>query len=138
MKQLRIMFVCTGNSARSQMAEGLARELGFDACSSGTEPAPMVNPNAVAAMAEKEIDIRHHVPAPFDPEAARSMDVVVTVCGDAEERCPALPPTVRRIHWPLSDPAKAAGKPAQVLEVFRQTRDDIERRLRALALDLVP
>lgn len=138
MKQPRIMFVCTGNSARSQMAEGFARMLGFNACSSGTEPAETVNPNAVTAMAEKGIDIRPHVPEPFDLEAAQSMDVVVTVCGNAEERCPALPPTVRRIHWPLSDPAKAAGTPEQVLNVFRQTRDDIELRLRALAATLIP
>ena len=132
----RILFVCTGNSARSQMAEGFARHLGFDAHSSGTEPAAVLNPNAVVAMAEKDIEIGGQTPKVYDQETAETMDVVVTVCGDAEERCPVLPPSVRRIHWPLPDPARATGSPDDVLTVFRRVRDDIEQRIYVLKQEM--
>jgi arsenate reductase len=130
---VRVLFVCTGNSARSQMAEGFARALGrgrVEAFSAGTEPRGL-NPHAVAVMAEAGIDISRQASKPFSLEVAEGMDVVVTVCGDAEERCPVLPPGVKRLHWPLPDPARAAGSPEEVREVFRRSRDEIARRVAA-------
>ncbi|MBT5876617.1 MAG: arsenate reductase ArsC [Candidatus Latescibacteria bacterium] len=132
-KQLRIMFVCTGNSARSQMAEGMAREMGYDAYSSGTEPATVVNPNAIVVMGELGVDISAHATTQFDLAAARLMDVVVTVCGNAEVHCPVLPVSVRRMHWPLFDPASAEGDSDHVLSVFRRIRNEIKTRLDVLS-----
>lgn len=128
-RSYKVLFVCTGNSARSQMAEGFARKLGYDASSAGTEPAARVNPNAVTVMREKGIDISEQRPERYDPDRAAEMDMVVTVCGDAEEKCPALPPGVRRVHWPLVDPASAVGEEAELLNVFRRIRDEIRDRM---------
>jgi arsenate reductase len=129
-----VMFVCTGNSARSQMAEGFARSLGggrVEAHSAGVEPSRL-NPLAVAVMREKGIDISAHRSKAFDWDLARQMDVVVTVCGHANESCPVLPPEVKRLHWPLEDPAAAIGTDAEVLTTFRRIRDQIESRVRDL------
>ncbi len=128
---LKILFVCTGNSARSQMAEGFARHLGqgrVEAYSAGVEPSRL-NPYAVAVMQEKGIDISGQRSKAFEEELARRMDVVVTVCGNADERCPVLPPGVNRFHWPLEDPAKATGGQAEILAKFREIRDQIETRI---------
>ena len=103
-----------------------------DACSAGTEPALRVNPNAVTVMGELGIDISRQRPVQFDPDRAAMMDVVVTVCGDAEEECPALPPGVRRVHWPLRDPASATGDEETVLGIFRSVRDEISDRMKSL------
>lgn len=129
-----VMFVCTGNSARSQMAEGFARHFGqgrVDAYSAGMEPSRL-NPFAVAAMQEKAIDISHQQSKAFDEDLARRMDVVVTVCGNADERCPILPREVTKLHWPLEDPAAARGTDAEILATFREIRDQIEIRVRDL------
>lgn len=129
-----ILFVCTGNSARSQMAEGFARHLGqgrVEAQSAGVEPSRL-NPFAVAVMREKGIDISGQHAKAFDWELARRMDVVVTVCGHAAESCPVLPPEVTRLHWPLEDPAAATGSEAEIAAKFREIRDEIETRVRAL------
>ena len=133
-----VMFVCTGNSARSQMAEGFARHFGqgrVDAYSAGMEPSRL-NPFAVAAMQEKAIDISHQQSKAFDEDLARRMDVVVTVCGHADERCPVLPAQVKRLHWPLEDPAAARGTDAEILATFREIRDQIEARVRDLVRGL--
>lgn len=130
----KVMFVCTGNSARSQMAEGLARHFGqgrVEAYSAGMEPSRL-NPFAVAVMQEKAIDISHQRSKLFDEGLARRMDVVVTVCGNADKRCPILPPEVKKLHWPLEDPAGARGTDAEILAKFREIRDQIEARLREL------
>jgi arsenate reductase (thioredoxin) len=130
-KPIQLMFVCTGNSARSQMAEGFARHLGegrIKACSAGMEPSRL-NFFAVVAMREKGIDISGHNSKAFDWALARQMDVVVTVCGHAEESCPMLPPEVKRLHWPLEDPAAATGTDAEVLVTFRRIRDQVESRV---------
>ncbi len=127
----RILFVCTGNSARSQMAEGFARHLGsgrIEAYSAGMEPSRL-NPFAVAAMREKGIDISRQQSKAFEEDLARRMDVVVTVCGNADERCPVLPPEVKKLHWPLEDPAAAKGTDAEILATFRKSRDEIETRV---------
>ena len=130
----KVLFVCTGNSARSQMAEGFARHLGggrIEAHSAGVEPSRL-NPFAVRAMQEKGIDISGQTSKAFDEVLARRMDVVVTVCGNADERCPVLPLEVKRLHWPLEDPAAARGTDADVLARFREIRDQIEARVSAL------
>lgn len=127
----RVLFVCTGNSARSQMAEGFARYLGqgrVEAHSAGMAPSRL-NAYAVRAMQEKGIDISGQQSKAFDWDLARQMDVVVTVCGHANEACPVLPPEVRRLHWPLEDPAAATGTEAEMLEKFREVRDQVEARV---------
>ena len=135
----KVLFVCTGNSARSQMAEGFARHLGggrIEAHSAGVEPSRL-NPFAVRAMQERGIDISGHTSKAFDEILARRMDVVITVCGNADERCPVLPSEVRRLHWPLEDPAAARGTDAEVLATFRESRDQIEGRVSALLRELL-
>lgn len=133
-RPVKVLFVCTGNSARSQMAEGFARHYGqgmVDAQSAGVAPSRL-NPFAVAVMREKEIDISGHRSKAFDWDLARQMDVVVTVCGHANESCPVLPPEVERLHWPLEDPAAAAGSEDEILATFRRIRDQVESRVEEL------
>ena len=128
MEPVKILFVCTGNSARSQMAEGFERHFGqgrVEAHSAGIVPSRL-NPHAVRVMEEKGIDISSQHSKAFDWDLARQMDVVVTVCGHANESCPILPPEVRRLHWPLEDPAAATGTDAEILDTFRKIRDQIE------------
>ena len=128
---IKMMFVCTGNSARSQMAEGFARHFGMgrvEAYSAGMEPSRL-NAFAATVMQEKGIDISHQRSKAFDEDLARGMDVVVTVCGSADERCPVLPPEVQKLHWPLEDPAAAKGTDAEILATFRKSRDEIEARV---------
>lgn len=137
--RLRILFVCTGNSARSQMAEAFARALGegrVEAASAGIEPRGLY-PIAVEVMREQGIDISGQRSKPFTEDLAGSMDYVITVCGNAEERCTVLPPQVRRLHWPLEDPAQAQGGPEAVRRVFRDSRDEIERLVRNLVGEIL-
>lgn len=131
--QVRILFVCTGNSARSQMAEGFARTYGFEAYSAGTEPASEIHPTAVAVMSERSIDLSSQSPKMLDIDKARKMEVVITVCGDAEERCPLLPVAVQKFHWPLPDPDRVEGSSDQITDAFKRVRDDIELRVQKLA-----
>jgi len=128
---VKVMFVCTGNSARSQMGEGFARHYGHgrvEAHSAGVEPSRL-NPVAVAVMQEKGIDISGHRSKIFDWDLARQMDVVITVCGHANESCPVLPPEVKRLHWPLEDPAATTGTDAEIMATFRSVRDQVESRV---------
>jgi arsenate reductase len=137
--RIKVMFVCTGNSARSQMAEGFARHYGqgrVEAHSAGMEPSRL-NPYAVRVMREQGIDISGHQSKAFDWDLARQMDVVVTVCGHANESCPVLPPEVKRLHWPLEDPAAAKGSDDEILTTFRQVRDQVESRVRELLRGLL-
>lgn len=131
MSKLHLLFLCTGNSCRSQMAEGWARHFGGEAFaveSAGLE-AHGKNPRAIQVMAEAGVDISHQESTRLTPEMLERADYVVTVCGHADEHCPALPPATRKEHWPLSDPAKATGSEEAILEVFRATRDDIRERV---------
>lgn len=131
----QIYFLCTGNSCRSQMAEGFAHQLlgpDWRIASAGLR-VDGLNPRAVAVMAEVGIDISRQRSKLIDQDFLRTSDVVVTLCGDARDRCPVVPPTVSKIHWPLIDPAQATGTPAEQLAVFRQVRDEIGRRVKALA-----
>ncbi len=130
----RILFLCTGNACRSQMAEGWARFLGGDAVevlSAGIE-AHGKNPRAIEVMKEAGVDISRQASTQLTPEMLRGVDLVVTVCGHADEHCPVLPPGIRKIHWPLEDPARASGSEAAIMAVFRASRDDIRRRVEAL------
>lgn len=130
----RILFLCTGNSCRSQMAEGWARALAcpqIEARSAGIE-AHGKNRGAIAVMKEAGIDISKQESTRLMPEMLDWADYVVTVCGHADEHCPVVPPGTRKQHWPLDDPAKARGSEDEIMAVFRATRDEIERRVRAL------
>lgn len=133
-----LYFICTGNSCRSQIAEGFARALTGDRAevrSGGTEPKGL-HPLAVQVMAERGIDISGQASRAIDPAALQEALVAVTLCGDAEETCPATPAAVRRLHWPLPDPARAEGTPEERLSVFREVRDDIARRVQALVEEM--
>jgi arsenate reductase len=135
----RVLFLCTGNSARSQMAEGFLRHLAadrFEVESAGTEPS-QVNPLAIAAMREIGIDISGHRSKGVDGFLAQPFAYVITVCDAAGERCPIFPGGAQRIHWSLPDPAAATGSVAERLEVFRQVRDDIGARVRRF-IDAAP
>jgi arsenate reductase len=132
-----VYFLCAGNSCRSQMAEGFARDLAGDrleVASAGLEPSA-VHPLAVEAMREAGVDISGHASKAIDPDLLRRAAVVVTLCGEAEESCPVTPPGVRRLHWPLPDPARAAGSPDERLRTFRSVRDEIRRRVETLLRD---
>ena len=134
MERPLLYFLCTGNACRSQMAEGFARHLGGDRWevrSAGLAPS-RVDPRAVAAMAEVGLDISGQSSKAIDPQLLRRSAVVVTLCGEAEEACPATPPGVRRLHWPLPDPARAAGDPEAVAAVFRAVREQIRQRVAGL------
>ncbi|MER3501662.1 MAG: hypothetical protein IMHGJWDQ_001720 [Candidatus Fervidibacter sp.] len=133
----RVLFVCTGNSARSQMAEGVARATGLEAYSAGTHPKDTVHPLAVAVMREKGIDISHHRLKPLDLTFARTMDLIVTVCREADAECAPLPLPVPQRNWDLPDPAKAEGDEETRLNAFRQVRDEMEKRVKALAEELL-
>ena len=127
-----LLFLCVANSARSQMAEGLARaRFGgrVRIASAGSSPAS-VNPFAIAALDEVGIDISAHRSRSVDEIDPASVDLVVTLC--AEEVCPAFPGQARRLHWPLPDPAGGAGSDAERLAGFRAVRDEIARRLETL------
>ncbi|WP_390407801.1 arsenate reductase (thioredoxin) [Lacticaseibacillus jixiensis] len=130
----KLYFLCTGNSCRSQMAEGFARYLAnntWQIQSAGIE-AHGLNPLAVKVMAEVGIDISTYRSKQIDNDYLMHADLVVTLCGDARDRCPVTPPSVKRLHWPLPDPAAAVGDEAARLAVFRQVRDEIQRRVQAL------
>jgi len=134
MSKLHLLFLCTGNSCRSQMAEGWARTLGDDVAevrSAGIE-AHGKNPRAIAVMAEAGVDISAQASTRLDDEMLNWADLVVTVCGHADEHCPVLPPGTRKEHWPLSDPAKAEGDEEAIMTVFRASRDEIRARVGGL------
>ena len=128
---MNILFLCTGNSCRSQIAEGWARQMAgdaFRALSAGIE-AHGKNPRAIAVMAEAGVDISAQESTRLTDEMLAEADYLVTVCGHADEHCPTLPAGMRREHWPLSDPAKATGTEEEIMAVFRASRDDIRERV---------
>ncbi|MDQ5837094.1 MAG: arsenate reductase ArsC [Acidobacteriota bacterium] len=128
----RVLILCTGNSARSQMAEGLLREIGggrFEVYSAGTHPSS-VRAEAVEAMREVGIDISGQRSKSVDEFAGREFDYVVTVCDNAREECPVFPGRTQRVHWSFEDPAEAEGEWAERLAVFRRVRERIGARLR--------
>jgi arsenate reductase len=130
----RVLILCTGNSARSQMAEGLLRHDGgdlFEVSSAGTHPGH-VRPEAIAAMRELGIDITNHRSKSVDEFTDKEFDYVITVCDNAREHCPVFPGAAQRIHWSFDDPAAALGDEAARLAEFRRVRDEIRERLKGL------
>jgi arsenate reductase len=129
---LKVLFLCTHNSARSQIAEGFARALApasVQVWSAGTEPRG-VHPRAIEVMGEVGIDLAGHASKTLDQVPWRECDTVVTLCGDAAEACPALAAEVRRLHWPLPDPG--AAPEAEQAAAFREVRDEIRWRVACL------
>ncbi|MEE3329487.1 MAG: arsenate reductase ArsC [Myxococcota bacterium] len=125
-----ILFLCVANSARSQMAEGWARSLapaGVRVHSAGSAPGAL-NPFAVKAMAEVDIDITEHYSKSIDAVPEATLATVITLCAD--EVCPVYPGDVEKLHWPFPDPADTAGSDKEILEGFRRVRDAIGERLR--------
>lgn len=131
---VNILFLCTGNSCRSQIAEGWARHIGGDAVSvqsAGIE-AHGKNPRAIEVMREAGIDIAEQESTIVNDRMLQRADIVVTVCGHADEQCPVLPPGITKLHWPLRDPARMTGSDEEIICEFRATRDDIEGRVHEL------
>ena len=127
--RLRVLILCTGNSCRSQMAHGFLQS--FDdkilVSSAGTEPAKQINQKAVTVMKEAGIDINHHAPKPVDQYLNDDWDYVITVCGGANENCPAfIGKVTHRLHLGFEDPSEAVGTPDYILSEFRRIRDDIK------------
>lgn len=135
MNKKAIYFLCTGNSCRSQMAEGWAKKyLGdsWNVFSAGIE-AHGLNPNAVKAMNEVGIDISRQTSNLIDQELLNNADFVVTLCGDAADKCPVTPPRVKREHWGFDDPAKAQGTDEEKWAIFQRVRDEIGKRIERFA-----
>ena len=128
----RVLILCTHNSARSQMAEGLLRHLAgdrFEVESAGTE-ATRVHPLAIRAMSELGIDLAGHTSKTLDRSLGQPWDYVITVCDSANERCPVFPGATHRLHWSFDDPSGATGSEDERLTVFRRIRDQISAQLR--------
>jgi len=135
---VKVMFLCTGNSCRSQMAEGLARELGkgvLEPSSAGLLAAG-VHPRAIAVMKEIGIDISKQKSKEIDIDVLRTMDVVITLCSSAEEACPWTPPEIRRLHWPVKDPVATIGSAEEVMKEFRRARDEIKANIESFVKTL--
>jgi arsenate reductase len=131
--QIRVLILCTGNSARSQIAEGLLRHDGgesFAVESAGLQPG-FVRPEAIAVMREIGIDISDHRSKSLDEFRAQPFDFVITVCDNANQHCPLFHGPARRIHWSIEDPAGVEGDDQARLNAFRAARDELRKRLRA-------
>lgn len=129
-----VLILCTGNSCRSHLAEGLLRSLAgdlFEVHSAGSKPAGYVHPLAIRAMAEIGLDISGHRSKSMNEFLATPVETVITVCGVADQACPVFPGQVNRHHWPFDDPAHAPGTETEQLAVFRRVRDEIRRTLSA-------
>lgn len=131
-KKTTIYFLCTGNSCRSQIAEGWARQFGgenVEVYSAGIETHGL-NPRAVVVMKEAGVDISSHTSDLLDPEILERADYVITLCGDANDKCPVTPPHVTRLHWGFPDPAKAVGTEEEIMAQFREVRDAIRDKIK--------
>jgi arsenate reductase (thioredoxin) len=134
-----ILILCTGNSCRSHIGEGILRAaLGdlADVQSAGSNPAGYVHPLAVKVMAEIGIDISAHRSKHLKEFATQRVDTVITVCGNADQACPIFPGQLNRHHWPFFDPAKATGSEEEIVNCFRQVRDEMRRVFEAYAAGL--
>jgi arsenate reductase len=126
----RVLILCTGNSCRSHMAEGILRAAADEVVevhSAGSNPAGYVHPKAIAALAEIGLDISGHTSKHMNEFLERDIDTVITVCGNADQACPVFPGQVHRHHWPFDDPAHAEGSEEEVMDEFRRVRDEIRR-----------
>lgn len=131
-----VLILCTGNSCRSHLAEGLLRAASKDrfvVASAGSKPAGYVHPLAIQVMAEIGIDISGHTSKNMNDFLNQPVETVITVCGNADQACPLFPGQVNRHHWPFEDPAHATGTEAEKLAVFRRVRDEIRRVFEAYA-----
>ena len=131
-----ILILCTGNSCRSHLAEGILRNaLGpdFTVASAGSKPAGFVHPLAIKALAEINIDISSHHSKHLNEFLNDNVETVITVCGNADQACPVFPGQLNRHHWPFDDPAHATGTDDEKLAVFRRVRDEIRRVFEAYA-----
>ena len=131
MNKKTLYFLCTGNSCRSQIAEGFGKQIlgeSFDVYSAGIE-AHGLNPKAVKAMNEVGVDISGQTSELIDPEILNNADFVITLCGDANDNCPVTPSHITRWHWGFDDPARAAGTEEEKWAVFQRVRDEIEKRI---------
>jgi arsenate reductase len=140
MTKQRVLIVCKGNVARSQMAEGFLRhDAGdrFEVFSAGLNPS-YVRPGVIQVMRELGIDISHHRSKSVNEFRGEEMDYVITVCDHANNHCPEFPGRGKRIHWSVEDPVSPAGDDAAQLAVFRRVRDDIRRRLQDFAREASP
>lgn len=134
----KVMVLCTGNSCRSQMAEGFLRALSggcIEAHSAGVI-ASGLNARAAAVMAEAGVDISHHTSKEIDIELLRSMDLVITVCDNAHEACPMLPPAVHKRHMPVRDPVHTTGSEEHIMKDFRRARDEIRELMLSIIGEL--
>ncbi len=134
-----ILILCTGNSCRSHMAEGILRAVAGDlvnAQSAGSEPAGYVHPLAIEAMAEIGIDVSEHRSKHLDEFLSQPVHTVITVCGNADRACPVFPGLVQRHHWPFDDPALATGTDVEQMAMFRRVRDEMRRVFEAYAAGL--
>jgi arsenate reductase len=126
-----VLILCTGNSCRSHLAEGLLRSLAgdlFEVHSAGSKPAGYVHPLAIKAMAEIGIDLSSHHSKHMNEFLGTPIETVITVCGNADQACPVYPGQVNRHHWPFDDPAHAQGTEEEQMAVFRRVRDEIRGR----------
>jgi len=131
-----VLILCTGNSCRSHLAEGILRAVAgdiLDVQSAGSKPAGYVHPLAIAAMKEIDIDLSAHRSKSMTEFTDKNVETVITVCGNADAACPIFPGQVNRHHWPFDDPAHATGTEAEQLAVFRRVRDEIRRTFAAYA-----
>jgi len=134
-----VLILCTGNSCRSHMAEGILRAAAgdlLDVHSAGSKPAGYVHPKAIAALAEIGIDISGHTSKHMNDFLSRKVDTVITVCGNADQACPMLPGQVHRHHWGFDDPAHTTGTEEEIMEEFRRVRDEIKLVFEAYAAGL--
>ena len=139
MPKPNVLILCTGNSCRSHMAEGILRQVAGDLLnvhSAGSHPAGYVHPEAIAALAEIGIDISHHTSKHLDQFLDQKIDTVITVCGNADQACPAFPGQVNRYHWGFEDPPKAVRPDETEAEAFRRIRDQIQMVFSAYAAGL--
>ena len=135
----RVLFLCTGNACRSQMAEGWLKALGgdrFEVYSAGIV-AHGQNPRAVAVMAEAGVDIRDQQSEALDPALLEQIDLLITVCGHADASCPEPPTGCAKVHWPFDDPAQASGSEAEIMAEFRRVRDQIRDKISAFVANQV-
>ena len=134
-----ILILCTGNSCRSHLAEGILRAAvgeSAEVASAGSDPAGYVHPMAVEVMKEIEIDISAHTSKHLDEFLQREVHTVITVCGNADQACPIFPGQAEKHHWPFDDPAKVTGSEEEIRAVFRRVRDEIRAKFEAYAAEI--
>ena len=134
-----ILILCTGNSCRSHLAEGILQAAvgeSVEVASAGSDPAGYVHPMAVEVMKEIEIDISAHTSKHLDEFLQREVHTVITVCGNADQACPIFPGQAEKHHWPFDDPAKATGSEEEIRAMFRRVRDEIRSKFEAYAAEI--